>query len=175
MTVNITISGTSGSDSLADSVDLGTDIDPGNDTNIQDLFVRHDATVNPITDCAWYSYRYTASGYLGDDPDDDFTEIMGWGDAATGGFTINQTIPVGWTTGTQFNVLNDQVFKNGYGDINNQLILDQNSINIGTPAGDGVIPLSGEAHVQVRCQIPAAVTSAGYRGIQLVFVYSATS
>lgn len=175
MTVNITISDISGSDSLADTVDLGTGT-PGNDTSFQDLFIRHDAVVNPITDCAWYAMRYTGSSYLGSDPDDDLTEIFGWGDAATGGFIINQVIPGGWTTGTQFAEVNDQVFRNGYGDIDNQLILDQDSINIGTPSGDGEIPLAGEAHVQVRVSVPSTgVSSAGYRAIQLVLAYSATS
>jgi len=175
MTVNITFSNTSGGDSLADTVDLGSTT-PGNPTSVQDIFIRHDAIVNPITDCAWYLQRYVGSSYLGDDEDDDFTEIMGWGDAATGGCVINQVIPVGWTSPQQFTVGNDQTFKNGYGDINNQLILDEDSINIGTPAGDGIIPLAGEAHVQFRATIPSSVTAgAGYRAVTLVLSYSATS
>jgi len=175
MTVNLTISGVSGGDSLADTVDGGT-VSPGSDTAFQDLFIRHDALVNPITDCAWYLQRYVGSSYLGDDADADLTEILGWGDSALGGFKINQVIPVGWTTGTQFTVGNDQLFKNSYGDINNQLALSQNAINIGTPAGDGVIPLAGEAHVQIRCSIPSAVAGgAGNRAVTLVLAYSATS
>lgn len=175
MTVNITISGVSGSDSLADTVDMGT-ATPGTETSFQDLFIRHDANVNAITDCAWYLQRYVGTGYLGDNVDEDFTEIMGWGDLATGGFIINQVRPAGWTTGDQFLEANDQLFKNGYGDINSQLVLDQDSINIGTPAGDGIIPLAGEAHVQVRYSIPSAVANgAGYRAVLLVFAYSATS
>jgi hypothetical protein len=169
------MAGVSGDDSLADTVDMGS-VTPGSDTNFQDLFIRHDALVNPITDCAWYVTRYTGSNYLGEDPDDDFIEIMGWGDAATGGMTINQVIPPSWTTGTQFSESYDQVFKNGYGDIDNQLILDEDSINIGTPAGDGIIPVAGEAHVQVRYQVPSVgVGTAGYRAMQLVLAYSATS
>jgi hypothetical protein len=175
MTVNITFSNTSGGDSLADTVDLGS-VTPGNDSSFQDVFIRHDAVVNSITDCAWYLQRYVGSNYLGSDEDDDFTEVMGWGDAATGGFTINQVVPVGWASGTQFATGNDQVFKNGYGDINNQLILDEDSIIVGTPAGDGVIPLAGEAHVQARFQVPSSVPAgAGYRAATLVFSYSATS
>lgn len=175
MTVNITIAGTSGDDSLADTIDLGT-VEPGNETGFQDFFIRHDAVTNPITDCAWYVTRYTGSSYLGEDPDDDYTEIMGWGDAATGGLIINQVIPGAWTVGDPFNPGDDQVFKNGYGDIDNQLILDEDSINIGTPAGDGEIPVAGEAHVQVRASVPSVgVGSAGYRAMQLVLAYSATS
>jgi len=175
MTVNITFSSLSGGDSLSDTVDLGT-VTPGSDSDFQDMFIRHDAIVNPITDCAWYVQRYVGSNYLGDNEDDDLVEILSWGDAATGGFVINQVIPVGWTSGTQFTVGNDQVFSNGFGDINNQLILDEDSINIGTPAGDGIIPLAGEAHVQVRFQVPSSVPAgAGYRAASLVLSYSATS
>jgi len=176
MTVNITISEVSGSDALADTIDLGS-TQPSQETSIQDMFIRHDATVNPITDCAFYVTRYTGSSYLGDDADTDFTEIMAWGGAAVGdGFILNQVIPDGWTAGQQFSDANDQIFKNGYGDINSQLILDEDSINIGTPAGDGVIPLAGESHVQARCKIPVSVPAgSGYRAIQLVMAYSATS
>jgi hypothetical protein len=175
MTVNITYSNTSGGDSLADTVDLGSG-DPGDSTDVQDIFIRHDAIVNPITDCAWYLQRYVGSSYLGDNEDDDFTEIMAWGDAATGGFIVNQVIPIGWTYGTQFDIGDDQTFKNGYGDINNQLILDEDSICIGTPAGDGVIPVAGECHVQFRVDIPSSVPAgAGYRAATVVFSYSATS
>ena len=84
MTVNITIGETSGGDSLADTVDMGT-VTPGADSDEQELFIRHDALVNSITDCAFYMTRYTGSSYLGEDADDDLTEIFGWGDAATGG------------------------------------------------------------------------------------------
>jgi hypothetical protein len=173
MTVNITISGTSGGNSLADTVDIG-DPNPGDDTDVQDFFIRHDATVNPITDCAWYATRYTGSSYLGSDPDADYTEILGWGDAATGGLTINQAPPVSWVVGTQFPTGDDQVFKNGFGDIDNQIMLDEDSIITGTPDGDK-IPVAGEAHVQVRVQVPSTGVLAGYKAIQVVLAYSATS
>lgn len=175
MTVNITFSNVSGGDSLADTVDLGTTT-PGNPTDIQDVFIRHDAIVNPITDCALYLYRYVGSSYLGDNEDDDFSEIMAWGDAATGGCVVNQVIPPGWVYGDQFAIVNDQIFKNGYGDINTQLILDEDSICIGTPVGDGIVPVSGEAHIQFRFKVPASVPAgAGARGVTTVFSYSATS
>jgi hypothetical protein len=175
MTVNITFSNVSGGDSLSDTTDLGS-ATPGVDTAFQDIFVRHDAIVSPITDCAWYLQRYVGSSYLGENEDDDFAEVMSWGDAATGGFIINQVIPGSWVYDQQFDEVNDQVFKNGYGDINSQLILDEDSICVGTPAGDGVIPVAGEAHVQVRALIPASIPAgAGYRAVTLVLSYSATS
>ena len=178
MTVNIIISDASASDSLADTVDLGT-VTPGSDSTVQDLFIRHDATVNPITDCAWYLQRYVGSGYLGVDADADFAEIMAWGDAnptPAGGFMINQVIPGAWAIDDEFADVNLQVFANGNGDINNQLPLLVDSINIGTPVVAGQIPLSGEAHVQVKFKVPTSVSAgAGYRAATLVFAYSATS
>jgi hypothetical protein len=175
MTVNITFSNLSGGDSLADTVDLGS-VTPGAESSYQDVFIRHDAVVSSITDCAWYLQRYVGSSYSGDNEDDDLTELLSWGDAATGGFIINQVIPPSWTYGTQFATGNDQLIKNGYGDINNQLILDEDAINVGTPIGDGIIPVAGEAHVQVRFKVPSSVPAgAGYRAATLVFSYSATS
>jgi len=175
MTVNITFSDVSGGDSLADTIDLGSVL-PGNDLDAQDLFIRHDATVNPITDCAWYLQRYVGSSYLGENEDDDLAEILGWGDDATGGFILNQVLPVGWTEGDSFDVANDDIFKTGHGDINSQIILDKDSICIGTPTIDGTIPLNGEAHVQLRFSIPSSVPAgAGYRAATLVLSYSATS
>ncbi len=175
MTVNITFSNVSGGDSLSDTVDLGS-VEPGDESSFQDVFIRHDAIVNAITDCAWYLQRYVGSSYLGDNEDDDLTELLSWGDAASGGFILNQVIPPSWTYTEQFDTGDDQLIKNGYGDINNQLILDEDSINIGTSGGDGVIPIAGEAHVQVRFQVPSSVPAgAGYRAATLVFSYSATS
>lgn len=179
MTVNITFANTSGGDSIDDNASLGS-IDAGGETSTEDilnLFVRHDATVNPITDCSWYIQRYVGSNYEGSNGEDaDLEEVLSWGDDATGGLVINQVIPTGWIAGSQFDESNDQIFKNGYGDINNQLILKEDSINIGTPAGDGIIPVSGEAHVQLRMKVPDSIPAgAGYRTILLVFSYSATS
>jgi hypothetical protein len=179
MTVNITFSETSGGDSIDDSADLGRVV-PGEETetaDILDLFIRHDATVSPITDCAWYMQRYVGSNYKGVNGEDaDLEEILSWGDDASGGIIINQVIPAGWTEGTQFDEVNDQIFKNGYGDIDSQLTLKEDAISIGTPAGDGVIPVSGEAHVQLRVKVPASVPAgAGYRMTLVVFSYSATS
>ena len=73
MTVNITFSNISGGDSLSDTIDLGS-VDPDVETDFQDIFIRHDAIVNPITDCAWYLQRYVGSSYLGENKDDDFSD-----------------------------------------------------------------------------------------------------
>jgi len=173
MTVNITISGTSTGSSLSDSESLDQ-VSPGNDTDYQDLYISHDATVSSITDCALYITRSTSLTYPGLDADADLVELLGWGDAATGGVTF---VMDGWgswisgenTTGTWL------VCKNGYGDVDAQIELVKESITLGTPpANDGEIPVGGEAHLQVKVSIPAA-TSAGYRGFGFVMAYSATS
>ena len=60
------------------------------------------------------------------------------------------------------------------------MVLDQEAVNIGSPGGDGEIPVSGEAHVQVRISIPfgasgGGIEGPGFRAVSLVFAFSATS
>ena len=175
MTVNLTLSETSGGYSLADTTDLGS-VTPGSAVGHQDIFISHDAEVNPITGCTIYMVRYTGSNYLGTDADADFTQLMGWGDAATGGVEISMTPPVGWAVGAKFAAGTFSYFENGYGDINNQIILDKDSIVVGTvPASDGEIPVGGEAHIQIDVDVPASPGSSGYKAFTIVFAYSATS
>jgi hypothetical protein len=168
MTVSITISETSGGDALAGTTSSGT-VSAGSASTAQDLYIRHNASVNPITDCALYLVRMVGSGYLGSDADSDFTEIMDtWGPAG-GGFQYNTDQP-------SFAVGNWTSFKTGHGDSDNPVTLPTAAVNIGTPAQIGDIPVSGEAHIQVRWSIPASVPAgAGYRAVSLVFAYSATS
>ena len=174
MTVNIVFSDTSGGNAMAETQDSGT-VTPGADSDEQDLFIRHDAVSAAITNCAWYITRCVSTGYLGSDADSDITEILGWGDSGDG-FQINQVAPPSWTEGSPFGSGDWDIFKNGHGDIDNQIPLDEDSIILGTPAGDGVIPVGGEAHVQVKWAIPSDVAlGSGYRGLSLVFAYSATS
>lgn len=174
MTINLTLSETSGGYSLADTTDLGT-VTPGDATGHQDIFISHDAEVNPITGCTIYITRYAGSSYLGLDADADFTQIMGWGDAATGGVEMSMVPDVGWTVGNEFTT-GWNYFKNGYGDINSQITLDKDSIVVGTvPASDGEIPVGGEAHIQIDIDVPSSPGSAGYKAFSLVFAYSATS
>lgn len=174
MTVNIVFSSTSAGNAMAETQDSG-EVTPGNDSVFQDIFIRHDAVNAPITNCAWYITRAVSPNYLGSDADADLTEILGWGDSDEG-FRINQVIPVSWTIGDEFEDVNWNSFKNGSGDINNQIPLDEDSISIGTPAGNSVIPVSGEAHVQVKWTLPSSIPAgSGYRGLSLVFAYSATS
>ena len=175
MTVTLTLSETSGGNAMADTTDMGS-ATPGNDVTYQDIFISHDAVVNSITDCAIYAIRYAGSNYLGTDADADFTEIMGWGDAATGGVKVVMDGWTGWASGENA-VGTWLLFKNGYGDVDNQIPLDKDAVVVGTvPSSNGEIPVGGEAHIQVKVAVPSSVPGgAGYRAFSLVFAYSATS
>lgn len=174
MTINITISETSAGYSIADSIDLG-DVDPSASTDFQDLFISHDATINPITDCSLYLTRYTGSSYPGLDADADLVQILGWGSGLnTEGVMISMTpdTPT-WTIGTEF-AAGWESFYVGHGDVNTQIPLDGDSLVV-TPGDDGQIPVGDEAHIQLKVAIPASPGTAGAKGFGLVFSYSATS
>lgn len=174
MTVNIVTSGTSGGDSLSDTVDIGSPL-AGQATDYQDIFISHNAVVEPITDCALYITRYAGSSYLGADADQDIIDILGWGGAVgDNGARVSMTPPSPWTSGDKF-PSGWQQFKLGSGDVDNPITLDENSIIIGTPSGPGEIPVGGEAHIQIEVQVPSSVSSAGYKAFSLVFAYSASS
>jgi hypothetical protein len=174
MTITLTLSEASSGNPMADTIDMG-EVTPGNDADYKNVFLSHDAIVNPITDCSIYAIRYAGSNYLGIDADADFTEIMGWGDAVTGGVKIIMDGWSGWTSGE--NTAGTWLtLKNGYGDIDSQIPLDKDSVTVGTPTVDGEIPVGGESHVQVKATIPSSVPAgAGYRAFSMVFAYSATS
>jgi len=174
MTINLTLSGTSGGYSLSDTTDLG-DVTPSNYVGHQDIFISHDAEVNPITSCTVYLTRYVGSSYPGVDEDNDYTTIMGWGDTGSAGVEMSMTPDSPWTTGNKF-AAGWSYFKNGLGDVDSQIPLDKDSIVVGSvPSVDGQIPVGGEAHVQIDVKIPASPGSAGDRAFAIVFAYSATS
>lgn len=186
MTINLTLSNTSGGSSLGDTVDMGSTVPggsptvtPGGDDDFQDVFISHDAEVASITDCTIYATRYAGSNYLGSDADDDITELLSWGDAALGGVRFVMDGWSGWVVGNENTLGTWNVIKNGYGDVDSQLVLAKESIVVGTPpSNDGEIPVGGEAHVQVAVDVPTplpAPGTAGYRAFSLVFAYSATS
>jgi hypothetical protein len=194
MTVNISISSTSGGDPLPEVVDLGQ-VSPGYATTAYDLYIRHDAENFKISDCAFYVVRYTGSNYTGaEDPDTDYSEIISWGDTTYaddptangveidlpvndndhGGLYLNQVHPT-------YDDAEWYVVHTGYGsDSNNSIQLLSTAINdVGTgSAVDGEIPLNGEAHIQTRWDMPKNLpvgSNAGIRFIQMVMAYSYTS
>lgn len=185
MTVNITISNQSGGDIPAEVVDLGN-INPGFASDAYDLYIRHDALNFPITDCGFYVVRYVGSNYNGgEDPDTDYVEAIAWGDVSGagahgviidgdpthGGFYLNQDH-------STFSDNEWYVFRTGDGSDPSYIReLLASAINIGTPVA-GEIQVDGEAHVQVRWDIPNPLpsgSSAGTRLVQLVMAYSYTS
>jgi hypothetical protein len=176
MTVNLTLSETNGGSSLSDTEDLGS-IAPGNTADFQDLFISHDAENNKITDVSLYLTQYAGSTYLGSDAAGDLSELLGWGDAVTGGFKVVMDGWGSWTTGTRNEVGTWLTFKNGYGDVDSQIPLAKESIVTGAvPSVDGEIPVDGTAHIQIEIDIPSSVPDgAGYRAVSLVVAYSATS
>ena len=179
MTVNITMSSVSAADAFTDQLVALGEINSGASSTEQDIFITHDS-IAAITECAWYITRYVGSDYPGSDADADLVEILGWGDdgvVAGGGLLLNQTIPVGWSTGTSFDavVANWTLFASGTGETDSQITLDKDAISVGSASVDGTIPLSGEAHVQIKMQIPSSISGAGHRGVLLVFAFSAIS
>jgi hypothetical protein len=174
MTVNLTLSETLGGYSMPDTTDLGS-ASPSSAVGHQDIFISHDAEVSSITSCAIYLSRYSGSSYPGTDEDADFTQIMGWGDSALGGVEMSMTPDSPWTTGNKF-AAGWAYFKNGYGDVNNQIPLDKDSIVVGSvPSEDGIIPVGGTSHIQIDIDIPASPGSTGIKAFTMVFAYSATS
>lgn len=183
MSITVTISGESSGDSLASLVDMGSEI-PGDSTDHQDLFIRHSAIVNPITDCSFYLINYSGVDYppTGNGSDLDYAEIMGWGadrfeaippPPGIGGFLINYMVPPGWVIGDPYIPETFYAFREGYGDIDSQIVLSKDA---GGSATDGEIDVSGEAHIQVKFEIPLSPTGgSGPRAIQMVMAFSATS
>ena len=199
MTVSITMANVSGGDQVEEVIDLG-DVAPGEASPLTDLFIRHDAVNNPITNCGFYIVRYAGEDYTGiKDPDSDYAEVIAWGDHTgagsglgaggtddQGGLFINQnhlarnvslasaTDPYGKFPDPSWKAFNSNRGP-GY---NMPYILAKEAINIKpvayTPV-DGEIPQNGEAHVQMRWDIPSTASTAGARFIQLVMAYSYTS
>jgi hypothetical protein len=172
MTVNITISETSSGYSIADSTDLGS-VDPGTATSFQDLFISHDATVNPITECYLYLTRYVGTSYGGSDADADLTQILGWGATDLEGVRLSMVRDDPWA-GSEFTT-GWQSFKVGNGDVNTPIELDADSLVQELGSTDGEIPVGDEAHIQLKVLVPSSPGDAGVKGFTFVFSYSATS
>lgn len=167
MSVNLIMSGTSGGSDLSEDVSLGS-CALGATSSTQEIYISHDAIVNEITDVALYIMRDVSSGYLGDDPDADIVSLLGWADdTATDGVQINMNASSpSWVP-----------MKTGSGDESAPLDLLKESIVVGSvPASDGIIPVGGEAKVELKVKVPSSISgTAGIMGFSLVVAYSATS
>ena len=179
MTVSIIISGSSGGNQVSEVIDSGT-VDPGDSSSVIDFYIRHDAENNPITDCGLYLAQYVGDDYTGvNGADNDYIEVLSWGDTSGPsstegeGLYFNQNHSGGFPTGSW------SPFRSSYGsDPNNAIQLLQTAINntgIGWTPTDGEIPVSGEAHIKCRWDVPLTASSAGARFVLLVMAYSYTS
>lgn len=173
MTVSLTIANSLGGNEMSAVESLGSVSGAtGGQTDHIDYFVSHDGE-SSITDVAVYIMRFVESGYPGTDPDADLATLLGWGDTGDGGVKLSMAPPNPWTEGTRFSS-GWQTIKNGYGDVNNQIILDEDSLVVGTPAGDGIIPSDAVSHIQFEVEIPSGASVADM-GFETVISYSATS
>jgi hypothetical protein len=186
MTVSLTISGESAGDPIAEVNDFGS-FSPGAASDAIDLYIRHDAQSWEITDCAFYVVQYVGSSYTGDnDPNADYAEVLSWGDtsgASANGVEITDPSHGGFYMNMDhsgsFPDADWHPFRSTYGaDASNAVELEQEAINntgVGWTPVDGQIPLQGEAHIQMRWDIPDTVGNAGTKFVQLVMAYSYTS
>lgn len=178
MTVSITMAGTTAGNQLSEVVDLGS-LSPGDASAETDLYIRHDAENNPITDCAFYIIRYAGSDYTGSSADDDYTEVLSWGDDSGPGSTGGGGLYMNQNHSGSFPTVDWHPYRSSYGSgPSSSIQLVQAAINdtgVGWTPTDGEVPVNGEAHIKTRWDIPATVSSAGIRFIQLVMAYSYTS
>ena len=180
MTINITFSDESAGDALSETVDIGAALNPGTAGTPQDFYIRHDAEVAPITNCAFYITEYAGTSYPGTGVGAaaDLIELVEWGDNDQDStITVDDgSMRICQDHGAfDFAADNTYIFHAGQGLVGSAIVLDQESASIGSPAGDGEIPVSGEAHVQVRISIPSDVSGVASRAVSLVFAFSATS
>lgn len=156
MSVNVTISNTSEGVSVSDTYDCET-IDAGDNESF-DFYVRHDAQVNPLTDCCFYISRFVGDVYNGDDPDDDISEILGWGDSSDG-------LAISFDDGANYTYFSNTVGYDG-----------DTAIELDGVDTAGELAVDEEAHIKLKFEIPDTVSrGAGIRNYSLVFAYSATS
>jgi hypothetical protein len=172
MVVSITWSQATGGAAISEPISHGN-ISNGMVGSDIDLYIRHNAVAGPITNVGFFIQPYSGTGYTGIGQLADYNEIMGWGAAAVSwndaGFYINQNHPT-----FPDDISNWKVHKPGQGDSAVKIALLASAINIGTPVA-GEIPLSGEAHVQVKVAVPALEDTAGVRFFDQVLAYTYTS
>ena len=167
MTVSVRFATTSLGDPESLPKNVGT-LSPGDTSTVIDFYISHDGTA-AITNCAFYVLPYTGI-YLGtESAQTDYDTVIGWGDAATGGFYINQDYAGGFGAG------NWDLIATGNGDsLANAIALSADAINIGSAIA-GQIDASGEAHIEVKVVIPGTYASTGRMYLDLLMYFSATS
>jgi hypothetical protein len=187
MAVSITWSTTAGGSGIS-SVAHGTSVNGAN-TTAQQLFLRHDGA-NPITACAFFFAQKSGSYTGAATAADDFTELLGWGDATPandfGGIQVNmdaESIPAfsgGATWGmseTQKSSVDGYKFtaRTGVADATgNAVVLSEKmSASMST---NGVIPAGvQDATFEIRVLVPTSEATAGIRQFDQILKFTYTS
>lgn len=167
MVVSITWSSVAaGATPITDAVYHGIIAAGGPDGAANDLYISHDG-LNAITSCGFYIQLYNGGGYTGTiGPAQDFAEIVGWGDLATGGVVLDQNFQGAFPGGILHTTL--------AGIAGTDIPL---SVNAGDPVplgGAGIITPAEEAHIQLSMRVPAG-TLAGRRFVDHCLRFDYTS
>lgn len=173
MAVSLTISSTAGGTPELLPQSFGT-LTPGVVGTPEGFYLSHDG-LNIIEDVRFYLFPYNGVYAGSRTANDDYATFIAWGDGSpsstTGyGLYLSMDAAGGFVAGSYQN------FSTGNGDsLANAITLDEDAISTGTPAGDGVIPVAGEAHIQLRLDIPSTVIMSGAFYVTLMTAYTATS
>ncbi len=169
MTVSMSFSTVAGAGGTPISLpQSGGTISPGASSSVMDIYVYHDGA-NPITNVKFYMLPYSAGVYPGTrTASDDYDLVIGWGDAATGGFYVNQNLAGGHPPGSY------TVFETGVGDT---LATGITLSSLAMYAGDtsGTLEAGDYAHLKFRIDVPGAEATTGTVYFDLLFSYTATS
>lgn len=220
MTVSITISETLDGVELADALvgdplavglDLGSVqnnsyaplVDKSLNTGAQNLFVRHDATVDPITNCKWYlqAYGTTVSWPYGGarTPALDIAALKALGDASgtsknnadglSGGIWLDQKWDASSVQQFDAGVSEVSIFTTALGFslataigiVKESMVYDNTGETAATTPVDGVIGKNNDtvhgdnSHQKERIFIPSAYAEGGYYQFEQVLAYSFTA
>lgn len=176
MAVSITFSQTSLGLAQATPVDQGS-IAPGAAATATNLYIRHNGAA-AITACAVYIQPYAGGAYSGSGtPNDDFQELLCWGDALPASSSGSGVyVNINATGGTYQNCTSIRGSSE-----DNAIDLTVDSIVTGTPTVDGEIGVGAQALIHIRVDVPATVScdggppiapAAGLRQFDVVMVYT---
>lgn len=158
MATSVTFSSATGGLAYSTPLDEGS-IAPGGAATAQPIYIRHNGS-DPITDCKVYIQPYAGGAYAGTStPQDDYEELLCWGDnspSSTSGSGVYVSVDHLGGVGTFANATTTRGSS-----ASNAIALTEDSIDTGTPAGDGVIPDGAEAKVFVRVDVPTTVSCGG--------------
>ena len=154
----------------------------GQTTTAQEIFLRHDGA-NDITALSLYVRQFSGTYGGAFTAATDYTEIMGWGDAATvaafGGVQFNMdyinAYPAAqWPDVTTKTSTYGFVARTDVADTESTgITLSKNSYS--ASGTDGTIPVGTSARFEMRVQIPSDEDTIGIRQFDVAAVYTYTS